>query len=479
MTDAPVDLRVTNARIVAEGGTFDGGIAADDGRIVALGPTETLPPADREIDADGNHLLPGFVDPHVHLGIFANAPDVEDTYHERLASDFETETRGAVHGGTTTVVNFLLQDDPYLPDMEFFREVGEEHSYVDFAYHAIMNRDHHVDEIPGLAEAGVRSYKCFFNMYKVTAPEQGIGHSDAGRVFEVLRRSADVPGGLVMFHAENDDLNTAVRPHIRAEGRDDLTAWAEASPPCGEAMQVDQIARLTEYTGGRAYVVHTSAAEAMDAIEHHRERGVDIHGETLTAFLGRTTEDDEEIGPWGKINTPVRGPENQIRLWNGLREGVLDYVGTDTNPYELWHKGPTDRSVWEAPPGDQNGLEYNLAVMMSEGVNENRLSVERVCEVCATNPAKLFGLYPRKGTIAVGTDADVVVVDLDATAVVDDDFYHTMEPRYSSFHGWELTGLPTHTIVGGDVVVEDDQLVGEPGGSEFLPRFDDGVPLAK
>jgi hypothetical protein len=186
--------------------------------------------------------------------------------------------------------------------------------------------------------------------------------------------------------------------------------------------------------------------------------------------------EDEEIGPWGKINTPIRGPENQKRLWNGLRKGTLDYVGTDTNPYELWHKGPTDRSVWEAPPGDQNGIEYNLAVMMSEGVNGNRLPVERVVEVCSTNPAKLFGLYPRKGTIEVGTDADMVVVDLDATTTIDDDFYHTMEPRWSSYHGKTVSGLPTHTIVDGELAVERGDLLVEKGGGRYLGRDVDGPP---
>ena len=471
----PVDLRVTDARVVTPAETFDGGVAVDDGVIVEVGPDHRLPPAAVDVDAEGNLLVPGFIDPHVHLGIFANAPDVEDTYHDRLAADFETETRGALHGGTTSVVNFLLQDEPYLPDMETFTRAGERNSYIDFGFHAIMNRDHHVEEMEGLADAGVRSFKLFYNMYKNAAPEQGIGHADADRVYEVLSRSADIPGSLVMFHAENDDLNTVRRRELRAEGRDGLEAWAASSPPIGEAMQVEQIAMLTDHTDARAYIVHTSAAEAMDVIARYRDRGVDIHGETITPFLGRTYE-DEEIGPWGKINTPIRGPENQKRLWDGLRRGTLDYVGTDTNPYELWHKGPTDRSVWEAPPGDQNGIEYNLAVMMSEGVNGNRLPVERVVEVCSTNPAKLFGLYPRKGTIEVGTDADMVVVDLEATTTIDDDFYHTMEPRWSSYHGKTVTGLPTHTIVDGELAVERGELLVEKGGGRYLGRDVDGPP---
>ncbi|MFB6298574.1 MAG: dihydroorotase, partial [Salinirussus sp.] len=179
---APADLRVTDARVVTPSGTIHGGVAAADGEIVAVGSDRTLPEADRSIDADGNYLIPGIVEPHVHWGLSR----YEYEYHEGLAHDFETETRGAVHGGVTTVVNFLLQPDPYLPDMDFFREVGRENSYIDFAYHAIVHKDHHFDEVAALAEAGIRSFKIFYNWYKYSAPELGIEHSDAGRVYRLL-----------------------------------------------------------------------------------------------------------------------------------------------------------------------------------------------------------------------------------------------------------------------------------------------------
>src|SRR6056297_4067140 len=151
MTAEAADLRVTNARVVTPSGTIDGGVAAKDGTIVAVGTESNLPPADEEIDAAGNYLVPGFIDPHVHWGLSR----YEFDYHEGLAHDFETETRGAVHGGVTTVVNFLLQPDPYVPDMDFFRSVGAENSYIDFAYHAIVHQDHHVEEIEALAEEGI------------------------------------------------------------------------------------------------------------------------------------------------------------------------------------------------------------------------------------------------------------------------------------------------------------------------------------
>ncbi len=475
MVESTADLRVTNARVITPGGTIAGGVAANDGIIVGVGTESNLPDADREIDAAGNYLIPGFIDPHVHWGLSR----YEYEYHEGLEHDFETETRGAVHGGVTSVVNFLLQKEPYLPDMEFFRQAGEENSYIDFAYHAIVHQDHHVDEIEGLAEAGIRSYKIFFNWYKHASPELGIDHSDAGQVYRVLDTVSDIPDGVVMFHAENEDLAIERREELQAAGRNDLEAWTEASPNVAEAMQIEQIGRLTEYTDSRAYIVHMSTGEGVDICERFQERGVNLHAETLPAFLSHTYDQDE-LGIWGKISPPLRGEASRTRLWEGLRTGVVDTVGTDHCPHKLEFKEKDTGKhgdIWDAIPGDNNGIEYFLPVMMSEGVNKNRISMERLVEVCSTNNAKRFGLYPRKGAIAEGSDADMVIVDLDKSAVVDDDFYHTMEPRYSTFHGEELTGLPTHTIVGGEVVVEDGELLAEPGDRTYLARGPAGVTL--
>ena len=470
--DGQADLRVVNARVVTPSGAVDGGVAAAAGEIVAVGSERNLPEADRTIDAEGNYLIPGFIDPHVHWGLSRYEYD----YHEGLAHDFETETRGAVHGGVTSVVNFLLQPDPYLPDMDFFREVGRENSYIDFAYHAIVHQDHHLEEIRGLAEAGVRSYKVFFNWYKHASPELGIDHSDAGRVYQVLDEVAEIPGGVVMFHAENEDLAIERREELQAEGRNDLEAWSESAPNICEAMQIEQIGRLTEYTDSRAYIVHTSTGEGVDICERFQEQGVNLHAETLPAFLAHTK--DEDLGVWGKISPPLRGEESKQRLWEGLRNGTVEYLGTDHCPHKIEFKekeGGKYGDVWDAIPGDNNGIEYFLPVMMSEGVNKNRLSMERLVEVACENNAKRWGLYPRKGALVEGSDADMVVVDLEKSRVVDDDFYHTMEPGYSTFHGEELTGLPTHTIVGGEVVVEDDELQVEKGGRKYLHRGKAGV----
>jgi len=263
---APADLRVEDARVVTPGGTVYGGVAAEDGEIVAVGSDRNLPAADRTIDAGGNYLIPGVVEPHVHWGLSRYEYD----YHEGLAHDFETETRGAVHGGVTSVVNFLLQPEPYLPDMDLFREVGRENSYIDFAYHAILHKDHHFDEIGGLAEEGIRSFKIFYNWYKHASPELGIEHSDAGRVYRLLDRVADID--------------------------------VESSPPTVQSPAAMTVLR----SGGGDSSTPAVAAyrETVMALPHYEETYGDTPAQSLRAELGSPVGDALADGV--ELSPPLR-----------------------------------------------------------------------------------------------------------------------------------------------------------------------------
>lgn len=463
VTDS-VDLVVRDARVVTPSGTLRGGVACDDGVIVAVGADSTLPAGETEIDAGGDYCIPGLVDPHVHLG------RRDAGYPEQLEIDFETETRGAIHGGVTCLLNFVEQSDQYVPDLSFFETVGEANSYVDFGYHMVMSHEHHIAEVPALAAAGVTSFKMFFNMYKYT--DIDIEPCEADRVERVLSQVADIPGAVGMFHAENAELQRECERRVRESGRNDLHAWADASPPEAEAMQIDQIGHLTAFTGGDSYVVHVSSAEGVDAVERWQDRGVQVAGETLVAFLANTV--DEQLGVWGKVSPPLRGPRHQEALWAAIRRGVIDHVGTDhvatSKERREMGAGQHGDHMWETPPGIQPGMEFLLPMMLTEGYNKNRITMERLVEVCASNNARKFGLYPRKGAIQVGSDADLVVVDTDATATIDDDFFHTREPGWSSVHGRNVRGLATHTVVGGELAVEHGDLLVEKGGREFLAR---------
>lgn len=461
------DLTIRNAWVVTEEGVIDGGVACDDGTIVHVGADTSLPEGTREIDANGTFLLPGLVDPHVHLGRRdAGFPD-------QLPIDFETETRGALHGGVTTVMNFIEHGDPYLPEWDDFVSIGEDRSYVDFLFHAVISHEHHIDEIPGLIDRGVASFKMFFNMYKYH--DIDIEPCEVDRIHRVLDLLADAPETVAMFHCENAEIQRAMEQRMRDAGREDLEAWTEASPPIAEAMQIDQVGRLTRFTGARSYIVHISSAAGVEAFEPYHAAGVDIHGETLVTFLVNTA--DEDLGVWGKVSPPLRDAANQARLWEAVRTGLIQHVGTDhVTTSKAVREGGEGKygNMWNAPPGIQPGVEFFLPMMFTEGYHEGRITIERLVEVCSTNNAKRFGLYPRKGVITEGADADLVIVDPDATATIDDEFFHTREPRWSSVHGRTVTGLPTHTILGGRVAVEHGERLVEPGVGSYLTGGDAG-----
>jgi dihydropyrimidinase/dihydroorotase len=464
MPTSTVDLVVRNARVVTPSGTIRGGVACDDGVVVAVGADVTLPEGDTDVDAEGNFCLPGLVDPHVHLG----RRDLG--YPEQLEIDFETETCGAIHGGVTTLFNFVEQEGHYVPDLDHYRDLGEANAYTDFGFHMVMSHAHHIDEVPDLAAAGVTSFKMFFNMYKYT--DIDIEPCEADRVSRVLSQVSEIPGAVGMFHAENAELQRECERAAKASGRHDLRAWADASPPEAEAMQIDQIGHLTRFTDADAYIVHISSAEGVEATERWQAKGVRVSGETLVTFLANTVEDD--LGVWGKVSPPLREPHHQEALWAAIRRGVIDHVGTDhiatsVEEHEMG-EGQHGPHLWDAPPGIQPGLEFLLPMMLTEGYNQNRISMERLVEVCSTNNAKRFGIYPQKGAIAVGSDADLVVVDTDATATIDDEFFHTREPRWSSVHGREVQGLATHTVVGGELAVREGELLVKKGSGSFLAR---------
>jgi len=462
------DLRVTDARVVTPSGIVEGGVAVDDGTIVKIGTEANLPEASEEVNADGKHLIPGFVDPHNHMGLMGGAE--RESYQEEFKSDMETETRAALYGGTTTLLTFLLQTVEYSPDMDYLVNAGNDQSYIDFGFHAIIHKDEHYEEMERLAEEwDVRSFKLFFNMYKKTAPEFGIEHANAGDVYKVLKKASDIDDAVVMFHAENDDLATVKQEELQEEGRDGLEAWADSSPGICQAMQIEQIGMLTDHTDASSYVVHNTMKETILSLKRYQDQGVKLYGEVLASML--INDCTEDLGNWGKISPPVGYPEDKDALWKGLRTGVLQHVGTDHCPNDYERIGERDRNIWERPPGDI-GLETFLPVMLSEGINKDRISIERMVEVCAENNAKRFGIYPRKGALVEGTDADMVIIDLDKSAVVDDDFLHGREDRWSSLHGKELTGLPTHVFKGGELAVRDGELLVEPGIGEYLPRHE-------
>lgn len=461
-----VDTTVRNGLVVTPGGVIRGGLAIDGEQIVAVGLEAALPESRRTIDARGRYVIPGFLDAHVHLG-----PGSLDW--PKIGPDFRTESRAAAYGGVTTALVFLFSLDSYLPVFDDLIRWGEENSVVDFAYHAGINFPAQIAEIPALVERGVTSFKHFFTAYR---GEGGgtIEAMDPGLLYQSFRAIGAVgKGALAQVHAEDMDLIRVHEEAVRATGRKDLEAWSLARPPICESIAIDQIAAIARETGARPYIVHLSTAAGVEAVERAQRSGLDLIAETCPQYLTLIQTMEREIGGWGKVNPPVRTTADQDRLWQAVRDGSVTTMGTDHAPLDVPMKmrgGDQFDDIWRVGLGIPSGMEHLLPLLLSAGLGEGRLDIQQLVRVGSENTAKAFGLYPRKGALQPGSDADIVIVDPAVRGEIGRDFFHGVAREWSPYFGYPIRGLPTLTMVRGTVVVEDRHLVDETPRGRYLPR---------
>ena len=427
------DLVIRNARVVTHEGEMFGGVAVQGGRIVAIGEDGALPTGAREIDAGGRVLMPGVIDPHCHLGV--NYP-----YDE----DMRTETAQAARGGITTVLLYIRTKEPsYIP---FYRErsaVGEENVHVDFGFHFGIQREEHIHEIPQIvAETGVRSFKLYFG-YEAENPI-GIVPATDGWVYATMRAAAQIPGGVVSVHCENTGIATWLKQELIATGRQDLGAFTESRPAFCEVETIQRMLFLAELTGCPLYVVHTTAGQGPVVAEAARARGVDVTIETCPHYLTRTAY-DPDLDMRAKISPPLRDREELEGLWRGIFAGTVRSLGSDHVPF--FPKEGKD--LWTEKPGIVS-FPWELALLLPEGVHRRGLPLSRLVEMNSYPPARRFGLYPRKGSLRPGADADLILVDLDEER----DVVHEGKGT-CIYEGMRLKGWPVLTVSRGRVVFEN------------------------
>lgn len=427
------DLVLQDARIVTHVGEFHGSVAVTEGKIVAVGERSAVPRGRREINLDGRVLMPGVIDPHCHLG-------VNYDYDE----DMRTETLAAAGGGVTTVLLFARNPKgSYVPFYWDRRARGESQAVIDFGFHFGIQREDHIAQIPEVAaETGVQSFKC--HMGYEPGNSIGIVSSTDAWVFGAMREAAKLPRGVVSVHCENTELAWMLKKEMMATGRQDLGAYTESRPAFVEEEAIARIIRLAELTGCPLYIVHTSVAEGPKLAAQARARGVDVTMETCPHYLTRTAY-DPDLDARAKISPPLRDKEQQNGLWEGLARGWIDTIGTDHVPFKK-----TGGDLWSEKPGVVS-FAWELPLMLHFGVRERGLSLSRLVQLNSYNPARRFGLLPRKGVIAVGADADLVAVDLDATRQVT----HPSGKGTCLWDGWKLTGWPVLTVSRGRVVAEN------------------------
>lgn len=464
-----VDLVIKNGRIITPSGIVSGGIGVKDGIIVYIGSDYELPKAKRVIDAQENFVIPGLIDPHVHL-----AAGTWSSQEEGLRAQFKTETDGALHGGVTTLGHFLVapMGKSLLPLLEATIDIGAELSFVDFFCHAVIMDEGHIAEESELCRKGVTSFKHMFNAYKGVESMGKFGPCDEGMLFRSFEFIAKwgYPA-LAMCHCEEMDIVFILMDRLRQAGRNDLLAWTEARPNFVEYMRIAHALNIAKAVACPLYIVHISTAEGAEFIAKERRRGYPIYGETCPHYLTHTGDMEAEIGCWGKVNPPLRYPKDIEALWKQIRGGGITTLGTDHGANTREYKeqgGGKHNNIWESRPVICGGMEHMLPVMITYGVNSGKISMEDLVRVCCSDTAKVFGLYPRKGCLSPGSDADLVIVDPATESVIDQNFYHC-QVEFGIYNNWKVKGMAKTNIVGGEVMLEDYVTVGKPGYGKYTP----------
>ncbi|MBJ7593801.1 MAG: amidohydrolase family protein [Candidatus Dormibacteraeota bacterium] len=472
-----VDLTIKNGIVVSAAGAFRGGLSAENGVIVAMGADSILPAAETTVDAKGCVIFPGAIDPHVHLGVGGTADEA------KLTADFRTEPRAAATGGITcfvtnhenatgpsyvTTTQTGTYDGRELTLLDKMKAIGEARSVIDFRFTALPQSRAHLDEIPRLVKEGVSSFKFYPSYDDEEAADFGIERLDWGFIYEGFERlaAARTPelAPIGMVHCEEPYICAMLKRRLRAEGRPaGLAAWAESRPAIAEAMQIFDVGMIAKDTGCRAYIVHTSSRDGTDTIAYLKKLGVDIVGETCTHYLVLT--DQAQLERWAKVNPPIRGTEHQNRLWEALVDGTHEVVGSDDcGTYTRQEK--LGKDFWDAIPGFSD-MAASLTLLVSEGVNKNRLSWQQLARVIAENPARYYGMYPRKGTLQVGSDADVVIIDpTEDWTIAAEAFNYTTD--FSIYEGMRVRGRPVTTVVRGLVVADHGEVVAPEGHGTYV-----------
>jgi dihydropyrimidinase len=450
-----LDLVIRGGEVVNAGHAERADVGIAGGLIVQIGGELR---GREEIDATGLLLLPGAVDAHVHL----SSPPGPVSTGPRWVDDFTSGSRAALAGGVTTVGNmtFLGPGETPLAGLAREAEVVRRQAIADVICHPVVDvvTPAVLEDIPRLRDAGHGTIKCFLSSPHFDA--------QAGAYVRAIRLAGE-SGLLTMLHCEDQALLADAVARLVAAGRTSLRHYAESRPPIAEVVATQRAVAIAEATGAPIYVVHLSCARALEVCADARARGLPVHVETRPLYLHLTAERlAEPEGAKYLGQPPLRGPEDVEALWAGIRDGLVDTVCTDHAPWSLEAKLDPALSITRLRPGVEN-LQTLVPMLWSEGVRTGRISRDRFVEVTSTNAARLFGLHPRKGVIAAGSDADVVVFDPELTRTVERDMIES-NARHSVYEGWRVTGWPVVTIRRGEVVFRDGAVLGRPGTGQLL-----------
>lgn len=433
----PVDLVIRNGKVVSPDSVIEASVAIKDGLILAVGADSAMPPARETLDAQGMHLLPGAIDVHVHFR--------DPGYPHK--EDFASGTIAAAFGGVTTVFDMPNTIPPVgTPELLAAKhKMAAEKAHVDFGLYALLGDD----TIPHAVEMSKTAIG--FKLYMGNT-FGAIPTPDTGAMLEAFEVVAPT-GKRVSLHAETNDIMVRRELRMRDAGRIDPLAHIASRPAVVAVEAVSRAAILSEWTGCRVHILHISSAEELRPLAEAKARGVDITGETCPHYLFLSTDDYARFGGVIRVNPPVREKRNQEPLFAALFDGTVDVVATDHAPHSVEEK--TRNDIWTVDCGFP-GVETQMPMMLTE-VASGRCSISDYVRWSAASPAKIWGLYPRKGVIQAGAEADIAVVDLNREWTIDDARLQSLS-RITPFHGRRVKGLPVHTLVRGRFVMKDRTL---------------------
>jgi allantoinase len=454
-----VDIAIIGGETVTEYGRMHVDVGIDRGKIVALAAPGALPPAAETLDASGMLVLPGAVDVHFH----ARTP----AYPER--GDFYTETQAAAAGGVTTVLEMPISK-PGCATPETFRNrrrLIEEQAIIDVGLYGApgtLNRDHVLE----MVAEGAIAFKIFLHRPVLGREDEfvGICLTEDEELYQTLALVKET-GRRLVVHCESDSMLEAGLARIQAEGRTDLQAHMDSRPPVVEAVAVATLLTMAEDLETPVHVAHVSSAQAVDVIRRFQRDGVDVSAETCPHYLFFTEQDYLRLGPYAKFNPPIRSLADQQALWSGLADGTLSVVTSDHGPYLVEEKERGREATWLAPSGGP-GVQTLLPMMITAALR-GRLSLEQVVRLVSAEPARLFGLAGRKGTIAPGADADMCIYDpRPETIMTRERMFSRARDVDKLYDGMSLQGEVTATISAGRVIYREGKILAKQGTGRFI-----------
>ncbi len=454
------DTLIQGGTVVTAADTYAADIGISGGRITAIAQQLPRETARQVLSAQGLYVMPGGIDVHTHLDMpFGGTTS---------ADDFESGTIAAAFGGTTTLIDFAIQykGQTLRTAFDTWMKKAERKAAIDYAFHCIITDlpDARLDDMDALVREGVSSFKLFMAYPGVFMLEDAL-------IFKAMSQAAR-NGALICMHAENGGAIDVIVQQALAEGKTAPKYHALTRPTTAEAEATGRAIALAEMAGAPVYIVHLTCNEALEKVREARDRGLPVYAETCPQYLFLSLENMDVPGFEAAkyvFTPPLREKWHQEKLWAGLAADHLQAVSTDHCPFCYKEQKEMGKGDFTKIPNGGPGIEHRLSLVFTGGVHGKRFSLNRFVELVSTTPAKLFGLYPRKGTIAVGADADLILFDPNKEETISAKTHH-MKVDYSMFEGIRVKGVPRQVLVGGRLVIDKGKFVGKPGQGQFLKR---------